>query len=398
VSSANSSEADAKRAFDGKARSESEVHLTGWGTPTAHEPRLGYQNRRNGKKGSQKSMTTEVIDYFDPARGDPSLAGWPTPMAGTPAQNGNNAAGNNDSSRKTVELSGWTTPQAHNTRGRSETQKSIHGTKHGCVCLVLAAKKTLHEGPARLTASGEMLTGCSAGMESGGQLNPAHSRWLMGLPPVWDDCAPTATRSSRKRRKLSSKRTSNSDENVETYVNKLSTKPDKSVNDKTTKKESSKVTIRIEIVGESAQDVATQLLVMGSLIQQKVGAKSPEAAAPVEAEVEVVEEKPKTKPKPAPKKADKVIEHEAKEEDKPDEDKDPEVEEVADEPDMTVDELRKYTLSQYLTPTFKGIEDQKTEFRALLDQFKLEKLGDLPDDQIGAFKAEVDKRIKAAAK
>jgi hypothetical protein len=116
--------------------------------------------------------------------GAAKLCGWPTAaardLAGTPAQNGNSMAGNNDFSRKTEALCG----------------KPIKG--HGIELPEIAPQ------PVRLTASGEMLTGSCAEMESGGQLNPAHSRWLMGLPREWDDCAPTETRSTSSKRPSSS--------------------------------------------------------------------------------------------------------------------------------------------------------------------------------------------------
>ena len=56
-----------------------------------------------------------------------------------------------------------------------------------------------HESP-----FGQPATGSLASTEKRGQLNPAHSRWLMGLPREWDACAPTATRSSRRSPKPSS--------------------------------------------------------------------------------------------------------------------------------------------------------------------------------------------------
>ncbi len=139
-----------------------------------------------------------------PRTSETDCTGWPTPTVGnsmgSQSFEGLSPTGKTPDGRKVsvslghvASFAGWPTPRArdHHTEGQGSHSPSLPRLTE-----VIAPPS-----PARLTALGETLTGCSAGMESGGQLNPAHSRWLMGLPPEWDACAPTAMRLTRKRQK-----------------------------------------------------------------------------------------------------------------------------------------------------------------------------------------------------
>lgn len=135
-------------------------------------------------------------------------AGWPTPRSADGEKNVRSEEGSaREMERKGgpqdlmqgASLAGWPTPVT------VPDSEASHGQLSGDYRRAIGRMFPTDQ-PMRLTARGELLTGSTAAMPSGGLLNPSHSRWLMGYPPEWDDCAATAMLSSRKPRQSSSAR------------------------------------------------------------------------------------------------------------------------------------------------------------------------------------------------
>lgn len=132
---------------------------------------------------------------------DENLTFWPTVTTIDNNQvRGKGAAANSPQRGTTLggaaRLASYPTPNANNWRGAYTDPAKIQARKE-------AGRQRNLQDIARLMDSGQMQSGSPAKTENIGQLNPALCRWLMGLPPEWDDCAPTEMPSSRKRQKNS---------------------------------------------------------------------------------------------------------------------------------------------------------------------------------------------------
>lgn len=177
-----------------------QAQLAGWPTPRAAEagPDFAIADRPNS--GGLSLQTTA------------QLAGWPSPQAANAVQGAEDilAKRSRDArcglmltdvaesclggkvKNKPLLLSTWDTPAARDFRTANlKSFKERGGGQKG----EQLANQVVHSGPTAFGSPAE--TG------KRGQLNPAHSRWLMGLPPEWDGCAAMVTHSSPRKRKAS---------------------------------------------------------------------------------------------------------------------------------------------------------------------------------------------------
>lgn len=158
-------------------RRTSESGPTGWPTPVANT-----NPQPETKRGLQH------------VSGAARLTGWQTPVANdstgsTHCYSGKNQDGSPRLCLKlpgTALLAGWVTPTTRDWKDTSGMTVQREGRDR----LDQLPRQAYTAGPLRLTVFGEMRTGSYVEMANGVQLNPAHSRWLMGLPRAWDESSP----------------------------------------------------------------------------------------------------------------------------------------------------------------------------------------------------------------
>ncbi len=123
-----------------------------------------------------------------------ALIGWPSPLASN-VKNcyqdwlkvmARKEAGRQPNLQDFAVLAAWVTPTSRDWKD----SPGMTAQRDGKERLDQLPRQAYTAGPLRLTVFGETRTGSYVEMENGVQLNPAHSRWLMGLPHAWDESSP----------------------------------------------------------------------------------------------------------------------------------------------------------------------------------------------------------------
>jgi hypothetical protein len=166
----------------------SQSQLASWPTPNTMDT-MEREEMRPSREATGRTvgyLSEAVVSYAAP---------WPTPNTPTGGPNTKSTekhTGGMDL-EGTATLANWATPTSRDHKDSGENLQNSTVRKDGKIRLDVLGRQ------AQLTASGPTPSGSGAKTESIGQLNPAHSRWLMGLPPEWCACAVTATACVRRR-------------------------------------------------------------------------------------------------------------------------------------------------------------------------------------------------------